>query len=131
MSHSEAFVDIHCHLLPGLDDGPSGRDEALAMAEMAVADGVGTIIATPHQLGNFTPQLGHDDSRGDSPFSATARPAADAVAGAAGADVRIEPDLVPKNSPAMRFSRWPTAAATCFWSCRTTFMFRWIACSRS
>ena len=53
MSHGQSFVDIHCHLLPQLDDGPSALHEAVAMAEMAVADGIGTIIATPHQLGNF------------------------------------------------------------------------------
>ncbi len=47
------FVDIHCHLLPSIDDGASSLDEALAMARMAVADGIGTVIATPHQLGAF------------------------------------------------------------------------------
>ncbi len=48
-----AFVDIHCHLIPGIDDGATTWDETLAMAQMAVADGIGTIIATPHQLGSF------------------------------------------------------------------------------
>jgi protein-tyrosine phosphatase len=48
-----AFVDIHCHLLPGLDDGPQSPQETLAMARLAVRDGIGTIVATPHQLGSF------------------------------------------------------------------------------
>jgi protein-tyrosine phosphatase len=51
MNPHEPFADIHCHLLPGLDDGAASWDDALRMAEMAVADGVGTIVATPHQLG--------------------------------------------------------------------------------
>jgi len=50
----EGLVDIHCHLLPGLDDGPAGWDEAVAMAESLVAEGLSTVVATPHQLGIFS-----------------------------------------------------------------------------
>lgn len=42
------MIDIHCHMLPGLDDGPSGIADALAMARLAVEDGVTTVVATPH-----------------------------------------------------------------------------------
>jgi len=42
------MVDIHCHLLPGVDDGPEAMDEAVEMAEMALADGITHIVATPH-----------------------------------------------------------------------------------
>lgn len=42
------MIDIHCHLLPGVDDGAEDLDEAVAMARMAAAGGVGTVIATPH-----------------------------------------------------------------------------------
>jgi protein-tyrosine phosphatase len=42
------FTDLHCHLLPGVDDGPSTMDESLAYAAAAVAAGTGTIVATPH-----------------------------------------------------------------------------------
>jgi protein-tyrosine phosphatase len=41
-------IDLHCHILPGLDDGPGSFDESLAMARMAAADGVCVIVATPH-----------------------------------------------------------------------------------
>jgi protein-tyrosine phosphatase len=41
-------IDLHCHILPGLDDGPSSMEESLAMARMAAADGVRVIVATPH-----------------------------------------------------------------------------------
>ncbi|HRT96176.1 MAG TPA: tyrosine protein kinase, partial [Planctomycetota bacterium] len=46
-------VDVHCHCLPGLDDGPTTLDEALGLCRALVADGVTTAIATPHQLGRF------------------------------------------------------------------------------
>jgi protein-tyrosine phosphatase len=46
-------VDIHCHCLPGLDDGPATADEALALCRALVADGFTTVVATPHQLGRY------------------------------------------------------------------------------
>jgi protein-tyrosine phosphatase len=42
------MVDIHCHMLPGLDDGPESMEMACAMADMAIADGTTHVIATPH-----------------------------------------------------------------------------------
>ena len=42
------MIDIHAHILPGLDDGARDTETALAMAEMAGESGVRTIIATPH-----------------------------------------------------------------------------------
>jgi protein-tyrosine phosphatase len=42
------MIDIHCHLLPGLDDGPDTIEESLQMAEMAIIDGITHVIATPH-----------------------------------------------------------------------------------
>ena len=44
------MIDIHAHILPGLDDGPATMADALQMARMAVEDGIRTIIATPHCL---------------------------------------------------------------------------------
>ncbi|MGQ9502984.1 MAG: tyrosine-protein phosphatase [Anaerolineae bacterium] len=44
-------IDTHCHILPGLDDGATSLDESLAMARLAVADGIQQIVATPHQEG--------------------------------------------------------------------------------
>lgn len=42
------MIDTHCHLLPDLDDGAPNDAVALAMARLAVADGVTAIVATPH-----------------------------------------------------------------------------------
>jgi len=42
------LIDIHAHVLPGLDDGPSRPAEALAMCGLSAAQGVRALIATPH-----------------------------------------------------------------------------------
>ncbi len=47
------FVDIHCHCLPYLDDGPDSMEHALALSRQMVEDGITAAIATPHQLGRF------------------------------------------------------------------------------
>ncbi len=41
-------VDLHCHILPGIDDGAADLSDSLAMARQAVEDGVEAICATPH-----------------------------------------------------------------------------------
>jgi protein-tyrosine phosphatase len=43
------FVDTHCHLLAGLDDGPAAWDEALEMCRIVCADGARAVAATAHQ----------------------------------------------------------------------------------
>lgn len=88
------MIDIHCHLLPGIDDGASTLDVSLEMAKLAVQDGIRRIIVTPHQLGSYR----QNDS-------VTIKALVDEVQThlttenvpleiRAGADVRIEPDLV-------------------------------------
>lgn len=42
------MIDLHCHLLPGLDDGPATMEDALALARAAHDAGTRTIVATPH-----------------------------------------------------------------------------------
>jgi protein-tyrosine phosphatase len=41
-------IDLHCHVLPGLDDGPPDMDAAVMVARLAAADGTRTMVATPH-----------------------------------------------------------------------------------
>jgi len=43
-----AMVDIHAHILPGFDDGPTSIEESLDMLRLAEQDGIGKVIATPH-----------------------------------------------------------------------------------
>jgi protein-tyrosine phosphatase len=52
-------VDLHFHLLPGVDDGPADLDESLDLARAAVRAGTGTVVATPH----VRPDLGVTDAR--------------------------------------------------------------------
>jgi protein-tyrosine phosphatase len=42
------LIDLHCHLLPGVDDGPRSLSESIELARALEADGVGTVAATPH-----------------------------------------------------------------------------------
>ena len=42
------MIDLHCHILPGLDDGPKTMEESVEMAEAAIADGITHLVATPH-----------------------------------------------------------------------------------
>jgi protein-tyrosine phosphatase len=47
------LVDMRCHLLAGLDDGPHSQEEAVAMCRMAHAEGIGMVAATAHQNGHW------------------------------------------------------------------------------
>lgn len=44
----DSLIDIHAHILPGIDDGARNIEESIEMAAMAVSQGIKTIIATPH-----------------------------------------------------------------------------------
>ena len=42
------MIDLHCHLLSGLDDGPGTMAESLELCRIAVSDGITRAIVTPH-----------------------------------------------------------------------------------
>ena len=42
------MIDIHCHILPGVDDGAKSWDMAAEMCRLAAADGITDLVATPH-----------------------------------------------------------------------------------
>ncbi|MHC5218003.1 tyrosine-protein phosphatase [Enterococcus sp. LJL128] len=42
------MIDLHCHILPGIDDGAQTLEDSIAMAETAVAQGIEHILCTPH-----------------------------------------------------------------------------------
>ena len=53
------FIDLHAHVLPGVDDGPVDEAEALALLDRLASEGVTTVAATPHVDGRYatTPAL--------------------------------------------------------------------------
>ncbi|MBT2701010.1 tyrosine protein phosphatase [Bacillus sp. ISL-40] len=46
------MIDLHCHILPGIDDGARDLSESVKMAQKAVEQGIHTIVATPHHMNN-------------------------------------------------------------------------------
>ena len=53
------MVDLHCHILPGLDDGAATMEDSLAMAESAIADGITHVVATPHSSDHYHFDFAH------------------------------------------------------------------------
>ena len=52
------MIDLHSHILPGVDDGPATIEESLEIARRAAADGVRVIAATPHVRDDYPTQPG-------------------------------------------------------------------------
>lgn len=103
-----AMLDLHHHLLPGIDDGATDLAMALEMARMAVADGIGTVACTPH----IYPGLYDNDRAGIVAAIARLQDALD-QAGiplclVEGADVHLDPGLV----EGIRGGRIPTLAGS-------------------
>jgi len=72
------MVDIHCHILPGIDDGSESWEMTAEMCQVALADGITHIVATPHSnhvyaydRDRYTEMLGqlHDSADGKLAFS--------------------------------------------------------------
>ena len=87
---TQPFVDIHCHILPGIDDGAADEATAMQMARLAVADGIHTTISTPHQLGNFASNRGEDIRRRVGAFQQLLAKERVPLVVLPGADVRVE-----------------------------------------
>ena len=50
---SKKFIDIHCHCLADMDDGPSGIFQSISLFKELVRENIFAVIATPHQLGSY------------------------------------------------------------------------------
>ena len=87
------LIDLHCHLLPGIDDGAKDLEMSLAMARMASSDGISTIACTPHILpgvyNNTGPAIRGAVARLRESISEAGIP----IGLVTGADVHIAPDL--------------------------------------
>jgi protein-tyrosine phosphatase len=60
----EGFVDIHCHILPGIDDGAKNVQDSINLIKGLTELGVKEFIATPHIMQDFYPN--NDETIGDS-----------------------------------------------------------------
>lgn len=95
MVEGRSFVDVHCHLLPGVDDGSKCWEESLAMARIAVDDGIRTTVATPHQLGMYYCNRGGMIRDGAVQLQELLDTHHIPLTVLPGADVRITPEMVP------------------------------------
>lgn len=102
------MIDLHCHLLPGIDDGATDMDMSLAMARMAVDDGIHTLACTPH----IYPGLYDNEARGIRAAIVALQDRLDAegipLRLVEGADVHLDPGLV----DGLRADRVPTLAGS-------------------
>ncbi len=87
------LVDIHCHVLPGIDDGPANLDEAIAMCRVAWDDGVRRIVATCHQGGRYQHIRADQIRAATQTFNAELKEAGLALYVHPGAEVALSPDL--------------------------------------
>lgn len=87
------MIDLHCHLLPGIDDGPPNLETALAMARMAVADGIAVAACTPHILPGLYNNSGPQIRQALEDFRAALASAEIPLRLCTGADVHVSPDL--------------------------------------
>lgn len=88
------LVDIHCHLLPGMDDGAASWAESLVMAEIALADGIRTMVATPHQLGVYSGNRAETIRQRATELGQRLAKRGLGLEVLAGADVQVSADLV-------------------------------------
>ncbi len=89
------MFDLHCHYLPGIDDGPGTLEEALLLMRMAAADGITHAVLTPH----IHPGRYENDRAGIETalksFSVDLKQAGIPIDIAAGAEVRVDPMILP------------------------------------
>jgi protein-tyrosine phosphatase len=87
------LIDLHSHLLPGIDDGSKDLAMSLAMARVAAADGITTIACTPHILPGVYNNSGPAIRRAVARLAESIAKAGIPITLVTGADVHIAPDL--------------------------------------
>ena len=87
------LIDLHSHVLPGLDDGARDQAESLLMLRLAEADGIRTIVATPHATSCRPEQIAPSVSR----LNAAAAGEGLSVKVVAGSEVRLAADLAERH----------------------------------
>ncbi len=93
MTNHLLFTDIHCHIIPCIDDGAENLTESILMARRAVAEGTQALIATPHQLGPNRKVTADAIKNGVSVLQHQLDAENIELTVLPGADVRIDPEL--------------------------------------
>jgi protein-tyrosine phosphatase len=88
------LIDLHCHLLPGIDDGAPDLATALEMARHAVADGVQVIACTPHIFPGVYANTGPDIRRRIEQLQTELNAAGVDCRLVCGADAHVSPELI-------------------------------------
>lgn len=83
------MIDLHCHILPGCDDGPSEMDASVAMARAASAAGTETVVATPHVSADYPRNTAGAIAAGVAELNAALQHAGVAVQVLTGAEVAV------------------------------------------
>jgi protein-tyrosine phosphatase len=102
------MLDLHCHILPGIDDGAVDLEMALQMARIAAADGITTIACTPHIYPGMYDNTAAGIRSAIAQFQAELDAHGIALRLVEGADVHVDPDLV----AGIRDGRIPTLAGS-------------------
>jgi protein-tyrosine phosphatase len=88
------MIDLHCHMLPGIDDGAPDLATALDMARMAVADGIRVVACTPHIYPGLYDNTAAVIARAVEDFRLRLAEAAIPLQLTHGADTHLAPDLL-------------------------------------
>jgi protein-tyrosine phosphatase len=88
------MIDLHCHILPGIDDGAADLAVSLAMARAFVADGVTTVACTPHILPGLYHNTGPQIRLAVTALQSALDQEGIALRLVPGADVHVVPDFV-------------------------------------
>jgi protein-tyrosine phosphatase len=104
------MIDLHCHLLPGIDDGPQSLEVSLEMARIAHADGIETTFCTPHIYPGLYDNKGPDIIRRVEQLQLILKDKGIALKLGYGADTHLVPGLVENirkaNVPTLGGSRY-------------------------
>jgi protein-tyrosine phosphatase len=87
------MIDIHSHILPGIDDGASSLEESLAMARIAVDDGIRVMVATPHVITGLYPNTREAILTATEKLQRVLRENDVSLSILPGAEYHLEPDL--------------------------------------
>jgi protein-tyrosine phosphatase len=88
------MIDLHCHFLPGIDDGPETMAEALDLARMAVGDGITHSVLTSHVHPERWPNTSHNLKHAVKEFSAALAAANIPLEVSMGGEARLCPELI-------------------------------------